>query len=188
MATYTYLIQLTASACGKASFSRALRPLLGFLIAMVLAMSGCTGTSTASREQAFSNLFPVEDVNSSLVLEPLDGHTDTDLDAALSFRVENHSSRVVLFSPGFGVRGFVFTKTSQEWTEIPNAVEFPEVQMVLGPRGGDLPHIDVVDYRPGTELPGGSAPIRIVVVGTQLNEDMTPGDSVLAYIDVTLEP
>jgi hypothetical protein len=60
--------------------------------------------------------------------------------------------------------------------------------MVLGPRGGNLPHIDVVDYKPGTELPGGSAGMRVVVVGTQLNEDMTSGDSVLAYIDVTLEP
>lgn len=188
MGTHAYRIPLTASDCGKASFGRALRPLLGFLIVMALATSGCAGRSTASREQAFSDLFPVEDANSSLSLMPLDGLTGTDFDAALSFQLENHSSRVILFPPGFGVRGFVFTEQSQEWTEIPNAVEFPEVQMVLGPRGGNLPHIDVVDYKPGTELPGGSAGMRVVVVGTQLNEDMTSGDSVLAYIDVTLEP
>jgi hypothetical protein len=155
--------------------------LVGFLA------PGCSGVQLSDREQAFARQFPYADVNHSLVLHTVEGITETRIDRVVTLELVNHSDQLIGFPAGYGVEGFAYDPESDRWVEIGNSVRFPDVQRVLGPRGGEIPSLVWVDYKPVLESTQDSLEIRIVVVGHFYDETTGFGEAAAAFLDLTLE-
>jgi hypothetical protein len=156
------------------------------MLACILA--ACRDPRTAIREQAFAALLPVKDTNSSISLVTFKGQPQPSPYGVFTFELENWTKSIVVFPAAYGCRGYMFDEASQRWIEVPNQVSYPDVQLGLGARVKDSPYVEFVDYKPDMSLIHAPVTVRVVVEGTQLRDDLTEGDKVLAYSDITVKP
>ncbi len=177
------------SETNEAGLERRPKPILHLLWLLCVVIAACRPAESAQRERAFSDLFPYEDRNRSIVLSPVEGLPGSRHGGAMTLQVENLSDGIIAFPADDGVRGFVYDRATGGWVEIPNAIQFsPEVTVALGRRGSGRPSIGVVDYEPASQTMAASPVLRIVVVGYVYDEEsQTLGDPVAAYVDLALE-
>jgi hypothetical protein len=155
--------------------------LMGFLI------PGCSKLQPSDSERAFTQQFPYEDVNDSLVLYTIEGITETNIDDVVTLQLENLSNQMIAYSTKEGIIGIVYNPESKSWVDMENNVQYPDIEWLLGPRGGDIPSISVVDYKPILDSNPDTLDLRIVVVGHVYDETYGLGEPVAAYLDLTLE-
>jgi hypothetical protein len=160
--------------------------LICFLLAGFL-IPGCSKLQPSDSEKTFTQQFPYEDVNDSLVLYTIEGITETNIDDVVTLQLENHSNQMIAYSTKEGIIGIVYNLESESWVDMENNVQYPDVEWHLGSRGGDIPSISVVDYKPILESNPDTLDIRIVVVGHVYDETHGLGEPVAAYLDLTLE-
>jgi hypothetical protein len=161
---------------------------LSAILVVAWILVACRVGTSAVKEQASAGLIPVKDVNSTITLVPLQGHRQPDAYGGFTFEVENWSDKIIIFPAAIGSRGYLFDEASQRWIEVPNTVQCPDVELGLGARAKDSPYVNSVDYKPEMSLIKAPVILRVVVEGTQLRDDLTEGDKVLAYIDITMKP
>lgn len=158
---------------------------LCFLLAALLAGCGFTGTSV--KELQFAEQFPYEDMNHTLVLERIDGVTDTTLGRVITLELENRSSQTISLSTASGVVGLAYDIESESWVEIENTVTYPDFGVLLGPRGGGIPSTTAIYFEPAVADSVDTMDIRILVVGHLWDDDHASDATAAAFIDLTLQ-
>lgn len=127
------------------------------------------------------------DVNRTITLN----HSDA-LDAvaysdrSFSLEIHNHGSVPVAFETNFDSAGYVFSRESGDWQEIPNLVEYPPGMRLLAGKGGDSPSVSVVDFNVGDSPSLRGQTVRLVARGNLLEHDESMGRPVLAFCDVKI--
>jgi hypothetical protein len=105
----------------------------------------------------------------------------------VTIQLENRSDRNVAVLPEDGIIGLVYDTEAETWVEVENAVAYPDIGWLLGPRGGEVPSIAAIYFEPDVVSPSDSMNIRILVVGHVWDEEEGPGEAVAAYLDLALE-
>ena len=157
------------------------------LLFAVMAIAVSCGT-VSPQELAFGQLFPFEDTNRSLTLTLFETRTTPAGASLFTLTLSNASRYLTTFPPGYGARGFIWRNDTSQWQEVKNEVEFQGLELALGPRGSDQTSLGFVEFSsPFSELATGTQ-LRVVVHGTQHEEDATARADVLAFIDIELAP
>jgi hypothetical protein len=160
--------------------------LICFLL-MVFLIPGCSKLQPSDSERAFTQQFPYEDMNVSLILHPIEGVTDTSLTQVVTILLENLGELTIAILPESSIVGLVYDTETEKWVEIRNTVEFPDKGWLVGPRGGEIPSSTAIYFQPDLVSSSNSMDVRILVVGYVWDEEQGAGEPIAAYLDLTLE-
>jgi hypothetical protein len=155
--------------------------LMGFLI------PGCSKLQPSDSERVFTQQFPYEDVNHSLVLNLIEGVTNTSLTQVVTILLENRGNLIIAIWPETSIVGLVYDTETEKWVEINNTIEFPDKGLLVGPRGGEIPSSTAIYFQPDLASSANSMDVRILVVGYVWDEEQGTGEPIAAYLDLTLE-
>ena len=149
-------------------------------------MTSCGMLRPVTRDQRFTEQFPYEDVNRTLVLRPVEGVTEDSLGGVITVQLENHSDEMVSYSPEDGIVGLAYDTSSETWVEVENTVSYPDAGLLLAPRGSEIPSIAAVYFEPPAAQRSQLTDVRILVVGHVWTGEQGPGTAVAGYLDIAL--
>lgn len=150
-------------------------------------VGGCSKSISATRDEDFKAILPVQDLNRSLKLSKVsvEGYGESN---SFVIMVENQAESLIAFPKDYGIG--LYRYINDEWTKIPNRMIYlTEENIIVRPKGSplgfDQSHISFYPDLSELQQP---VSIRLAVKGNIQNEDGSLGEEVGAYIDFTWEP
>lgn len=161
--------------------------ILPLILGFAVVTQACTPRTNEAVEQSFNDLLQIDDVNISLSMRIIGESKEFGAGDSIDFSLENVSSETILFPPDFGAKGFYYDSEQAGWVQLENLISYyPEMDRILGPKGGDLTSHDIVGFNPdeeGIDLP---IQLRVVVFGYVYREGEVTDEAVAAYADATI--
>jgi hypothetical protein len=167
---------------------------LPFVIA-ILFLVGCKDKSqfvtplalAATLDSPFATAVNVGSLNARVQLELTENNPHAQIGSHFEIWVENVGDEPVIFPYDWGIQ--LYDYVNGGWRPIMNRDHYgPNKDIVLAVKGPSVVWQNSTEVWPDIENSGQPTIVRIVVVGKLGQESKTPGQSVGAYLDVTLTP
>lgn len=162
--------------------------IIGLMIISLVECSSLPNTDTSDIQELLGVDGSVSNVNASLQVKVEGDKKSFPLDAEITLLIYNESSRFLLFTGEHYVR--LLTLNDGEWIEVANKLTYSGSQ-TLSPKGTILldqtstwakPQITEQIFTPDEKV----LPLRIVVVGEIVENDVRTGEFAAAYVDVDI--
>lgn len=157
---------------------------------MLLSCSKSPGTDSNSQEDNFLTAIPIKDMNQSLVLYVDSEQTRFRSGSEIRLITQNKSSKFIYFAEDTSITLLMLREDN--WIEVKNEITHTG-SITLSPEGTPLLDLRYTYIKPILEqdLANNSQkdlPLRIVMIGEIVKNDVRTGESVGAYVDVYVSP
>ena len=164
------------------------RLFLVFLMTALIAGCGSRTSIDSTGDNAFKNLYPNCEMNSTIQFLPIEG--DHRSGALINLNIRNTSKDSVIFPDDFNVKILYFDSNDQDWVEIKNnlhSVPSSDPYSILEPANSGLKSYSVVLIIPSLS---GNVIIdaRVVIIGNVYRENAKANECVGAFIDIQILP
>ena len=159
---------------------------------MIFSLVGCSSlpnTDTSDIQELLTADGSIRNLNDSLQVKVEGDQKDFPLDSQITLLIYNESSHFLLFTGEYFVR--LLTFNDGEWIEVANSLTYSGSK-TLSPKGTILldqtstwakPQITEQIFKPDEKV----LPLRIVVIGEILENDIRTGEFAAAYVDVDIK-
>lgn len=156
--------------------------MLGTGIFFCLLMSGCKNHLAEMPDVGVAT----DEINTRFRLSAPRTWNSFKTEDVLSLVVDVTSEEKIKFEADYGARIFLFE--NEQWTEIPNSVEYPPEDIVLSPSRNDPFQWGDAIIRPVLPDRHETVRVRIVLVGNVYQDNQVTDKLTAAYIDLELQP
>ena len=160
------------------------------ILISILLQTSCSDIPVFEREQAFSQIFDINDVNSSIILEAnpyLANHSFQR--PTFSVTLKNLSNEYLIFAFNYGIQIYHYDEDRDKWIVIADRLRYvSDHDKVIGPFDGEQPSLALVLFQPDLELFDYPFDIRVTVIGNVYLAESGMGRQVGAFIDLHLDP
>jgi len=156
---------------------------------LCIVMVSCSSKNKSESEIKFEKLFPDVNFNNYIKQTVVRNEINQNIGSGIYLLLENLSSSKIVFPDDYGVKVFTYSMDNDQWEEIKNdGTYIAETTPILYPKEkGSLKFLGVPLF-PVVEKGNRDIDIRIVVVGTVYTGDVSTGERVGSYTDLTLTP
>ena len=164
-----------------------------YLVLAVLCLVGCKSqltpspTPVATQDTAFATAVNVGSLNTRIRLELVETNPYPQVGTHFEIWVENVGDEVLRFPLDWGIQ--LYRYSNGAWRPVMNRDHYgPNKEITLAVKAQNVVWQNSTEVWPDVTNSGQPVIVRIVVVGKLGPESKTPGQSVGAYLDVTLLP
>lgn len=163
-----------------------MKPITELILSIVLI---CLLASCSVQGKPDSLIIPdvsSDELNTRINLAQIDGVTKLRIGEILFLDVTNISHTSISFPADYGIR--IFVEHENQWTETKNDFGYGSGTNLIPPQEVDELGDAIVSLYPVIDNLGQAVTIRVVVIGTVLQNDEPASTKTGAYIELVLQP
>jgi hypothetical protein len=164
---------------------------VSLFLLIIFFLNSCSQVQISRKDKAFNDLIHIRDLNKSIRLESwtIDEINNLHIGDSIDLAAQNNTKYNIELSSDNWIRIFAYDKSTNEWIDIPNLMNYyPVGNRILFPKNDESDGIFGFSVYPSVINNSKPIEIRIVVTGETKNRIPIISKQVGAYIDLILQP